>query len=339
MDSPPPSSVLDVLEFDLTIEDSESEFDGCERAVAQVPSIAELRDQVLLPQTDREPGGVPHTGRFAALIDDPEFDPTIEDPVTDPVTTRESDTDTIDGQSEADPEAFDEVEPAVPDVVQEPLPSGHVSVGMANLDEVDLNTIFARRAHDMRSIPHFLKGPYRAAVRLAMREASGARETGDVLRLTRAWKLFLLLPRTFLSRPPRGGLVPKTRLLERVSLFHNGQWCDLVERSAVDAETAHFAACRKRRRAKSEVEQRASRALRCVLDGELSAGRQALEGAEVAPGTQETLNALRNSQRRPTGLRDPLPEQVADHVPDNPVSLDSDLFARTLRAQQLVLRA
>ena len=79
----------------------------------------------------------------------------------------------------------------------------------------------------------------------------------------------------------------------RVSLFHNGQWSDLVERSAVDAETAHFAACRKRRRAKSGVEHHASRALRCVLDGELSAGRQALQGAEVARGTQETVNALR----------------------------------------------
>ena len=161
-----------------------------------------------------------------------------------------------------------------------------------------------------------------------------------MLRLTRAWKLFLQLPRMFLSRPPRGGLVPKTRLMERVSLFHNSQWSDLVERSAVDAETAHFAACRKGRRAKSGVEHRASRALWCVL-GELSAGQHALEGAEVALGTQETVNALR--ERRPTELRDPLSDRVANHVLDSPVSLDSDLFARTLRssggAQQLVLRA
>ena len=197
---------------------------------------------------------VPHTGRFAALIDD--FDPSVEDLVP----LGESDTDTVDGQSEADPEVVHEVEFVVPDVILEPLPSGHVGAGMTSLDEVDLNTIFSRRANVMRSIPHFLKGPHRAAVRLAMREASSARETGDVLRLTRAWKLFLLLPRMFLSRPPRGGLVPKTRLMERVSLFHNGQWCDLVERSAVDVEMAHLAACRKRRRVKSGIEHRASRA-------------------------------------------------------------------------------
>ena len=93
---------------------------------------------MLPPQTDHEPGGVPYTGRFAALIDDTEVDPTIEDTVT----IGESDTDTIDGQSEADPEASDEVEPL-------------------GLDEVDLNTIFARREIDL---PLFLKGPYRAVV-------------------------------------------------------------------------------------------------------------------------------------------------------------------------------
>ena len=126
--------------------------------------------------------------------------------------------------------------------------------------------------------------------------------------------------------------VPKTRLMERVSLFHNGQWCELVERSAVDAEIAHLAACKKRRRVKSGMEHRASRAFRCVLDGELSAGRQALEGAEVAPGTRETVDALRD--RRPTEPRDPLPGRVANHVLDSPVSLDSDLFARTVRSSR-----
>ena len=57
----------------------------------------------------------------------------------------QSDTDTVDGQSEADPEVVHEVELVVPDFILEPLPSGHVSVGMGSVDEVDLNTIFARR--------------------------------------------------------------------------------------------------------------------------------------------------------------------------------------------------
>ena len=126
--------------------------------------------------------------------------------------------------------------------------------------------------------------------------------------------------------------MPKGRLLERVSLslFHNGHWSELVERNVLDSESAHFAACRKRRRSKSGIEQRAARALRCVLDGELSAGRQALEGAELARGTRETLDALKDRERRPPNLRDPLPDRVVNHVPHTPVSLDPELFAQAL---------
>ena len=96
VDSPPPSNVLDALEFDLTIEDSD-EVDCCD-PVAQVPSVAQQELQ-----------SVPNTGRFAALIHD--FDPSVEDPVP----LGESDTDTVDGQSEADPEVVHEVEFVVPD--------------------------------------------------------------------------------------------------------------------------------------------------------------------------------------------------------------------------------
>ena len=188
----------------------------------------------------------------------------------DPYGIGKSDTDTVDGQSDHDPDAVEDVEISPEVITSVPVPPGRVSLGMSSLDEVQLDTIFERRAHVMRSILHLLEGPYRAAVRLALREATVGRTSGDMLRLTRAWKLFLLLPRMWLSRPPRGGLVPKGRLLERVSLIHNGHWSELVERSVLDSESAHFVACRKRRRSKSGIEQRAARALRCVLDGELS---------------------------------------------------------------------
>ena len=156
----------------------------------------------------------------------------------DPHGIGESDTDIVDGQSDRDPDAVEDVEISPEENTSVPVPPGRVSLGMSSLDEVQLDTIFERRAHVMRSIPHLLKGPYRAAVRLALREATVGRTTGDMLRLTRAWKLFLLLPRMWLSRPPRGGLVPKGRLLERVSLFHNGHWSELVERSVLDSRVS-----------------------------------------------------------------------------------------------------
>ena len=72
------------------------------------------------------------------------------------------------------------------------------------LDSVDLQSVFRRRACVMRSCPTFLVGGYRAAMRLAMTEAELGSASGDEQRRTRGWKLFLLLPRMFLFRPPRG---------------------------------------------------------------------------------------------------------------------------------------
>ena len=46
---------------------------------------------------------------------------------------------------------------------------------------------------------------------------------------------------------------------------------------------------RRRHRPEDDVERRAARALSLVQIGELSAGREALEGAEVAPGNDRTL--------------------------------------------------
>ena len=56
----------------------------------------------------------------------------------------------------------------------------------------------------------------------------------------------------------------------------------------------------------------AGRGRSCAQLGELSSARQALEGAEVAVGNQETLEALR---RRPSQFRDQLPESIVHHTP------------------------
>ena len=62
--------------------------------------------------------------------------------------------------------------------------------------------------------------------------------------------------------------------------------------------------------------------------GELTAGRQALEGADLAWGTPDTLRQLR---ARPQVPRDPIPA-VLDHVPPAPFQLDRDKFGANLRS-------
>ena len=59
-----------------------------------------------------------------------------------------------------------------------------------SLDAVDLHTIFDKRASVMKSVPRFLRGSFRNAMRVAIDEALHENEA----RRSRGWKLFLLLP-------------------------------------------------------------------------------------------------------------------------------------------------
>ena len=134
------------------------------------------------------------------------------------------------------------------------MPRGRgVSVGMASLDEVHLPSIFEYRAHVMRSIPRIMKGAYRSAMRVALQEAVQARTEGSELNLIRAWKMFLLLPRMLLHRPTRGGMVPKQKLVERLSMFQSGQWSQFVEISALASEAAKWSSMKRRRTEKPDI--------------------------------------------------------------------------------------
>ena len=92
--------------------------------------------------------------------------------------------------------------------------SPEIRAAFVFLDTIDLRTTFAR-ASVMKSIPHWLKGPFRNALKMAMEEAIRP----GVLHQERGWKLFLLIPRLLLHRPPRGGLVPKSKLVQRFDDF------------------------------------------------------------------------------------------------------------------------
>ena len=156
-----------------------------------------------------------------------------------------------------------------------------VAVGMASLDGLDLHAIFRRRPIVMPTVPTFLKGAFTAALRVTFDECIADWAHRDKTREVRALKLFLLIPRMLLHRPPRGGLVPRKWLEERFRSFEAGEWESLVIQSMPGAEQAAILSARRRRRERTgDVEGRAARAVRFVQMGELSAGRQALEGAE-----------------------------------------------------------
>ena len=118
--------------------------------------------------------------------------------------------------------------------------SAAIREGFRRLDAENLTTIFETRANVLKTVPQFLKGPYRSAMGIAHSEA----HSGDELRYVK-WKSFLLLPRMLLSRKPRGGLISRENLTRRFSLFSQGRWTELIRASERDAEEA--ATARRRR--------------------------------------------------------------------------------------------
>ena len=59
--------------------------------------------------------------------------------------------------------------------------------------------------------------------------------------------------------------------------------------------------------------------------------RSGLEGAAVVPGNKETRAALQNHEKRPC-LRDPIPPDILNAAPVEPLVLDAEDFARNIRS-------
>ena len=101
--------------------------------------------------------------------------------------------------------------------------------GFVSLEAVVMEEEFDERACVMKSVPRFLRGPYRIAMRVALEEIESANNTRREL----GWKLFLLLPRLLLHRSPRGGTIPRSKLLKQFDLFNREEWISLLEASRV----------------------------------------------------------------------------------------------------------
>ena len=87
-----------------------------------------------------------------------------------------------------------------------------LGTGFTFVESVNLVEVFQERACVMKSVPRFLRGPYRIAMRFALEEMVAGYRSHNLTRQERGWKLFLLLPRMSLHRGPRGGGIPRPKL-------------------------------------------------------------------------------------------------------------------------------
>ena len=207
---------------------------------------------------------------------------------------------------------------------------GALQLAFQRLDSVNLRDEFRMRASVMKTVPGFLQGPYRQAMHVALDEICVGLDRSDNVRQERGWKLWMLLPRMLLHRPARGGLIAKEKLSRRFEDFVHGRWSHLIDDGRTCAEQSSKIATRKRRRGQhDDVERRAARAEALVQMGELSAGRQALEGEALAPGNEHTLHQL---QRRPAVPRRQMPEDLERFWPGRRFELDEKQFFQNLRS-------
>ena len=74
------------------------------------------------------------------------------------------------------------------------------------------------------------------------------------------------------------------------------------------------------------------KALGLVQMGELSAGRAALEAAELAPGTNATLQQLQDLVRQPHRAREPIPDHLLTEMPVAQFDMEEHKFLQNLRS-------
>ena len=116
----------------------------------------------------------------------------------------------------------------VEDVLEDVEVTRATQAASLSLDSVDLTVMFKTRANVMRSPPKFLRGAYMSAMRVALHEWEAGEVVQSEERKSRAWKLFVVLPRMLSLKPPRGGLVAKSKMVERFKFFSDGRWEDLL---------------------------------------------------------------------------------------------------------------
>ena len=207
------------------------------------------------------------------------------------------------------------------------------------LDQVELDQVFGRKAIVLQAVPYFMRGPARNAYRTALQALRAPqRKDPNGPDATRAWKLFLLVSRLLLFRAPGQKQVPKEDFARRASMFQDGRWIDLLAESNASTEANRPRSSASTTHAEVGLERRAARAHTLVRLGEVSAARQALVSEAVAPGNATTLRELSDPNRRPQVPHEPIEPETMEFQPEEPFVLDRGRFVTNLRRARAASR-
>ena len=136
---------------------------------------------------------------------------------TDQLVPGESDTESVGGVSEGETVAVDDADSVPPGpLVLGPVAARQLNDGLASLDVLDHKEVFERRASVMRTVPLFLRRAFSTALRLATQQITSGREAQNATLVSRAWKLFMFLPRLLLFRLPARSVCPEGAFARKV---------------------------------------------------------------------------------------------------------------------------
>ena len=113
-------------------------------------------------------------------------------------------------------------------------------MALVTLDDVDPHVHFRQWVAVMKNVHHFLRGPFRNALKLALEEASWGSSRNDEVRQERGWKLLMLLPRMLFNRAPGGGLISRSKLWwngSRRLRRESGPTCSRASETCCEATT------------------------------------------------------------------------------------------------------
>ena len=181
-----------------------------------------------------------------------------------------------------------------------------------------------------QSPPTFLKGRIRQAMHFVLEAILQATTPDQTLR---SWKLWLLLPRMLLHRPPGIRTISKPNWRLRITQFQEGEWTALLRNAAAaNPPTADGSTGQRRTLPETpNLEQRTRRARQLVHQGELSAARQALTAGPLAPSTAATLQELRDPARRPPQPYQDFPQHLREFHPPAPPNIPPTQLLTNLR--------
>ncbi len=200
------------------------------------------------------------------------------------------------------------------------------------LDSVDVARAFRSKVTTIREVPRACRGPYRAILAWVLRSIQES--AGDAH--TRAWKLWLLLPRMLLrsrsdqerERGGSGATSGRACLRQRFEDFWAGRWTALLHAAA--SPGGGFPQRSAPPTSADEEERRKMAAEWLVSLGEISRAAKRLCGASLADNVVPTWEQL-CAQRPPVPLS-PLPSDVVDFAPATPLTLDRRAFAANVRS-------